>query len=644
MRRGIFGLVLCLYSMTCGVECIYTQNRGEGVLHPYLIDLLEKTIEDQDGNDLLDDSYLEELEAFLWQMMQKGLEPNAITARKMEEIGLLDHFETVMFTGYIEKYGIPFSKAELRMIPGIDTFKLRVISEFMNYGEGGKPPGFVSRHVVRSTVVPETKKGYTPVTITEYEKNLEGRYLGNPVMVNWQSRMEIPGRASAIVTMERDPGEKSVDFFSAGVGFKSDRLLRNLVLGSYTAREGQGLVLWNGFSFNTGSDPSTMVKNDYDPAPYGSADENRAFNGIASTFGFGKFTVDLMLSSRGVDARIIPEGYTSLLKTGLHNTPLLRERKRNLWQNMGAATITFERDGLKAGIVLAALKESHLYAGRDSLEKKVASVAGKNRGNLSFHWKGVYKKFILYGEVALDVCKSVAVTSGLSWRFRDNSLVTIDLGYRDKGFSSPMSTLKPRGSEGCPTATVAYKKHVWNGCTLTLQGVLGKKYHYFSFRLSGPAGSKHGITVQGTSSNERILGRVDYRLKAGRSIELHTRCQLATAPGGNIGYNLHQEAIAGLPSKGLQFGARISCFSAESWSTRLYSYERDLLYQFRTVMMYGKGYRWYINIRKSFSGKVDFWFKYGAFLYSDRDKIGEGNETIVGRVKSEIKVQLRMML
>lgn len=159
MRRGIFGLVLCLYSMTCGVECIYTQNRGEGVLHPYLIDLLEKTIEDQDGNDLLDDGYLEELEAFLWQMMQKGLEPNAITARKMEEIGLLDHFETVMFTGYIEKYGIPFSKAELRMIPGIDTFKLRVISEFMNYGEGANLRGLFPAMLSEVLWYPKQKRG-----------------------------------------------------------------------------------------------------------------------------------------------------------------------------------------------------------------------------------------------------------------------------------------------------------------------------------------------------------------------------------------------------------------------------------------------------------------------------------------------------
>ena len=244
----------------------------------------------------------------------------------------------------------------------------------------------------------------------------------------------------------------------------------------------------------------------------------------------------------------------------------------------------------------------------------------------------------------MDVCNSFAATSGLYLRFRDNSLVTIDLGYRDKGFSSPMSTLKPKGSEGYPTVTTAYKKYVWNGYPLTLQGVLGKEYHYFSFRLSTPAGAKHGITVQGTSGKERILGRVDYRLKAGRSIELHTRCQLATAPGGNIGYNLHQEAIAGLPSRALQLSARISYFSAESWDTRLYSYERDLLYQFRTAMMYGKGYRWYVNIRKSFSKRVDFWIKYGAFLYTDRDKIGDGNETIDGRVKSEIKVQLRLML
>lgn len=644
MRRGIFGLVLCLCSMTCGVECIYTQNRGGVVLHPYLMDLLEKIIEGQDEQETLDDSYLDELEAFLWQMMQKGLEPNAITARKMEEIGLLDHFETVMYTGYIEKYGIPFSKAEFRMIPGIDTFKLRVISEFMNYGEGGKPPGIVSRHVVRSSVVPETKKGYTPVTMSDYKKNPEGRYLGNPVMVHWQSRMEIPGRASAIVTLEKDSGEKSVDFLSAGIGYKGDRFLRNLVLGSYTAREGQGLVLWNGFSFNTVYDPATLVKNDYDPVPYGSADENRAFNGIASTFGFGNIIVDLMLSSRGVDARVIPEGYTSLLQTGLHNTPLLRERKRSLRQNMGAATITLEREGFKAGIVLAALRESHLYAGKDSLKKMVASVAGKNRGNLSFHWKGVHKKVILYGEVALDICKSFAATSGISWRFKDNSMMTIDFSYRDKGFSSPMSTIKPKGSEGYPTVTASCKKYLWNGYPLTLQGVIGKEYHYFSLKLSNPVGSKHGITVQGTLGNERVLARVDYRLKGGRSIEMHTRGQMTMDPGGSLGYNLHQEAIVALPSKALQFSARISCFLAESWGTRLYSYERDLLYQFRTTMMYGKGYRWYVNIRKSFSGRVDFWLKYAAFLYTDRDKIGDGNEAIDGRVKSEIKVQLRLML
>ena len=74
----------------------------------------------------------------------------------------------------------------------------------------------------------------------------------------------------------------------------------------------------------------------------------------------------------------------------------------------------------------------------------------------------------------------------------------------------------------------------------------------------------------------------------------------------------------------------------------LYSYEKDILYALAIPMYYGKGSRYYLNIKYDLTNSISLWCKFAQTVYADgRESISSGKEEIKGNRKSDVRFMLR---
>ena len=91
----------------------------------------------------------------------------------------------------------------------------------------------------------------------------------------------------------------------------------------------------------------------------------------------------------------------------------------------------------------------------------------------------------------------------------------------------------------------------------------------------------------------------------------------------------------------LSFSARFALFDTDSYNSRIYSYENDVLYYFRIPAYYYQGARSYLTLRYQFKKGIDLWLRGSNWVYTNRNTIGTGINEILGPNKAEFRAQLR---
>jgi len=646
MWRRIFSILVFL----CIGSCALSQGRGgagvtEVEVERLIESVLESLLSENDGSVVP-----EETVDYLVSLIEKPANLNSITERELERFYLLSPFQIEAILNYREEFGPFFTYSELALIPGFDKELSELLSPFFMVAEVGGPsfgdiirPARLlkgrSQIILRGAAALETKEGYLPISREEYDKRPDSRYLGNRLHLYGQYKYELDRNIGLIATFEKDAGEVGVDLFSWSLAVSDIGIIRRVVAGGYTARFGQGVVLWNGFNIDSSVEPFDLSKREQGIAPYGSADENMAFKGVAGSLDLGRFSVTALISSRQVDARIADGGYTSLLKTGLHNTRTTVERRHSLGFDMAALNVGYSGRYIKVGVTATGDRRSLPYTGRDLLSREREVKFGGNNGNVGLDWRYIKGRFMSFGEGALDITASKALVTGFLWR-GDAFEFSSSAKYYDIGYTTNLSSVAGVRGEGLVSAKTSLKITAFRNVSLYLNSDVGKNYMRLSFRGGFSFTDESSAELRFSTGNGRNGIRGDLKLNQRGLLSLYTRGDL-TFSKGRLGGQLHQELLFSSPS-GLSVAARVAWFKAEDWDNRIYSYERDLLYMFRMTTLYGEGWRGYLNIKYELWRGFDLWLKASATLYTDRDIIGEGTEMISGPLKSEIRAQLRV--
>jgi hypothetical protein len=83
-------------------------------------------------------------------------------------------------------------------------------------------------------------------------------------------------------------------------------------------------------------------------------------------------------------------------------------------------------------------------------------------------------------------------------------------------------------------------------------------------------------------------------------------------------------------------------FDTDSYDSRLYAFENNVLNVSSIPPLFNQGSRGYVLVRWTFLRNFDLWFRYGASIYAHKKSIGTGSEEILGAKKSDISIQLRV--
>src|SRR5690606_4373626 len=74
----------------------------------------------------------------------------------------------------------------------------------------------------------------------------------------------------------------------------------------------------------------------------------------------------------------------------------------------------------------------------------------------------------------------------------------------------------------------------------------------------------------------------------------------------------------------VEISARIALFGTDSYDSRQYVFEKDVLYAFSLPSYYNLGTRHYLMVRYALTRQLRLWLRWAQTRYTDSDSIGSG--------------------
>ena len=561
-----------------------------------IVRLIETQCEDGGGDP-------EALAEYFTSLMERPLNLNSADREDLEAFPLLTPFMVASLLEYRSEYGAVASAGELSLVDGFDAAVVREILPFVTFGTdgGGERRRRLSGRLTLRSRYDVERGGESTECL--------------PVPVYSKFRAELDGRWSAGFTLESDKGERGFpDFYSfhvaaADIPFSKDTrfTLKSAVVGDYSLRFGQGLVLWNSFSLSGLSSPSAAVRREAGVRPYTSSDENNYFHGAGVTVSFpAGVQASVFYSNNGQDARVEGDSFVTKPDDGIHDTDALRDAIDALREELAGFNVSWRNDWLKAGLTAAAYRYDRLDGRRVSYYNEHLRY---NRwwGNASVDWLVSLKGLRVFGEAALDRRGAFAGMAGAAGYL--SSTLEASLLYR---YYSPRYIATHAGAY-CRSnvnnehgASVVLRWSAGNS-TVVSSSIEYTYFPYARFGVRDPSSclkaavecgwdisGEHALysKLSGTYDNGRdtrlLRLRLGYRYGTETGFTAASRLEGSWA-GGAYGALLYQEGGYRSSSGKWRVAVRATLFWAEDWDARIYCYESDMPGTFSVPAYYGKG-------------------------------------------------------
>lgn len=511
-------------------------------------------------------------------------------------------------------------------------------------------------------------------------------FVGSPIKY-YQRLSYRSNHISANITQEKDAGEPldgptGFDYNSWHIALTDNGKLQQFVVGDYNLAFGQGLVLWNGGAFGKGRNViGTIAKNERGINPYTSSREANYFRGVAATYG-GQLQVTGFYSAQSRSASVINEDTTRFPSDdGMHRTLSEISKKDNLNQEMYGGRIRAE---LPFGLIGA----SGYYTSFDHYIQPGSAIyskydfGGTNTSALGVDYKFLLGPSLVFGEVARTQNGGYGMIAGVESPINNNTELVLTYRNYQKNFQSVYGSGfgeqsgEPQNEEG-----------VYVGIQHELSSSVLLSAYFDQFRFPAPRFGTHQPTqgydwlglvevnlnqdlqfyLQGRSEVEddeyeiadqygrtqRKLGsayrtslRAQLEYQVNSDIRLRTRGELVRSrqagESGEKGYLIYQD-LRYQPNSKWTFDTRVTMFETDSYGSRVYQFENDLLYVFSNTVLYDQGQRLYLLANYEPFEFLEIWAKMGLTVFENRQVIGSGLREIRGNKRSEVSVQVRFV-
>jgi hypothetical protein len=489
------------------------------------------------------------------------------------------------------------------------------------------------------------------------------------------------------LTQEKDPGEELVgplqfDHRTWHVALEDNGNLKMLVGGDYSLAFGQGLVLWSGVAFGKGSDVvGTVSRNGRGIKPYTSAQETNYYRGAAATYG-DKLQFTGFLSRRKRSASEINEDTTRFPGTdGYHRTENEFLQKDNLQHELYGGHVQLE---LPFGIIGATGYQTNFdrYIAASDRTYARYDFEGKSNSAFGIDYRFLAGPAVVFGEAARSENGGMGFVTGVESDIGDDTEMTLAYRNYQKEFQSILAngfgevSGQPKNEEGIylglrhtigqqvtlsayidqfrfPSARFGTNQptqgYDWLGkaeveltSDLNMYVQLRSEIEDDEFETT----DEFGRSLRRLGEAQRTSFRANMAYWVNPKVRLRTRGELVRSRQAGedleVGYLLYQD-LRLLFNDSIRLDTRVSMFDTESFATRVYQFENDLLYVFSSQSLFNKGQRMYVLLNYEPTDFLDLWAKFGITVYEDEQTVGSGLNQVKGDTRSEIGIQARIV-
>ena len=676
--------------------CLVSLAQAQSLPDTSFETLLENLFPQQD-----EDVPYEEQYEILYQLYTQPINLNQANEEELQELFFLSSRQISNLLHYRVRYGDLRTVYELQFIPGFDATTIQQLLPFiavetiptdtLSWAERWSRSDKL--FILRQATTLETKRGFIPEDTIRDPSPL-ALFAGSKPQLYSRLRISRRNDFSLGLTLEKDAGEAlrwhpkrsqyGADFHSLHAQIQNRGIIKNLLIGDYSLQFGQGLLFGQGFNLGKSAFSVTSVgRTRSQVRPYTASTESGFFRGATATLQKDIDGIQLeitpFVSQQRLDAKLRQQAdssqyFRSLQTSGWHRTRselasqdqvqerviggnvLIKNRNRNGQIGVSYARTEFNYPWQRSD----ELRYLHEFSGRVN---DVWGVFGNYR----------YRHYHFFGETARSASGGWGTLGGIGASVSSTVEMTWVLRHYSPNFHSFHSNALSEGSR-----SINEQGFYW-GIRLEpfKSAVLSAYYDYFRFPWLR-------FRVDAPSQGEEMLARLDYRLtrwtnvfaqirheQKAINVDLDSLSVNIPLPGDkrqlalgvthspteglrlntrwqHTAYALNQETSRGwviaqdvtYQQNRWKTDLRFALFDTETFNTRQFLYENDLLYSFSIPAYSGQGSRVYWVLRYKLNRHLSFWTKIGRTVYDDREVIGSSHDAIDSNTRTDIRAQV----
>lgn len=620
---------------------------------------------------------------------------NTVTQEELQTLPFLSPLQIENILAYLYSYSPVESISELQLIEGLDYDTRALMSLFVYVGKEEEKTSSIklknllkygeNELVARADIPFYYRKGYYVYPEEILEKYPNRRYLGDRYYHSLRYQYNYADRISIGFTAEKDAGEpffangnKGYDFYSYYLLLRDIGIIKTAVIGNYRLSFGQGLVMNTNFSLGKQSILSSIYSMNKGIKKHSSTSESNYFRGLAASVSLSKnllFTG--FYSFREQDATLDGMFITSFKTDGYHRTPLDMSKKNNINNHLIGSNLSYTNNHLR--LECTAVYNVFNKVLKPKLAYKKYDPSGDKFFSAGISYRYDWHRLSVIGETAMSGNGGVATLNSAAYRFSSSFRLLALHRYYARDYQGIYASSFGEGSEvrnehGFYIGVEAspydlFKLTAYFDCF---------RFPYLRYRASFPNSRGVEGLIQLTGNlNRKCSWLFKYKYKSkgqdftleeeeGKGIapfEKHTlKAQIKhqTLPwlglkttadyvmtsfittGNEQGYQLSQSFIIKPESARWQCETGGSYFRTDSYDTRVYAYERGMMYSFYFPSYYGHGVHAYLWAEYDINKLLTCLVKYAYTGYFDRESIGTGTQEIEGSNKHDLYLQLRV--
>lgn len=660
LRILIFIVIFCFGAVTIAAQ-------ETGISIEQIIEELSERNEGEFSSDQLEE---------LWYFAEHPLNINTASKHDLEKLYFLTPYQIENLHYYIYRYGGMTTIYELLAVEGFDKQTLAWLVPFVRITDVNPEENAANKY--RKTYLKSESILRTGRIVQQLKGSRESDFLGSPWQMLYKQRLETDMLTFGL-TYEKDVGEafwneknNMPEHLSFTSEYKTEGLLKQLVVGDYRANFGQGLMLWQNFGMGKSSMVMNSMKTGTGISKHTSATEFGYFRGVAASFGKDMFSGTVFVSSKRTDASTDTvfnrQVVTSLLETGYHRTSSELEKSNQLRESAIGLSMAYRFNRFNVSVNGFGMNYD-IPLWQDALSSSQSFFYG-----LSADMLLVGKNYMAWCEGGSDINGCFAGLAGLNLYPKSSFSIALLARSFQNGFyarySSPFSESgetnnesglylgfeflpfkgakiqsyldifkfpAPRYNVDMPSSGIEALCNIICNLNKTNTVTCKLKYEEKEKNYASMFGNEV-YSYSKTSFKCLIKSELSTLLTLQSRID-YVRNTYAGEPEN--GWMISQDIFFDSPDKTLSVDTRLAFFSTDSYQTGIYAYEPDVLYAFSVPVHYGKGMRLVLNIKYAASDRANVYFKIGHTTYADRESVSSGLTEINGSKKTDVRIQFR---